>query len=40
MDLGITDRRAFVAASSQGLGYACARSLAREGVRERSYAEL
>jgi 3-oxoacyl-[acyl-carrier protein] reductase len=33
MDLGITDRRAFVAASSQGLGYACARSLAREGVR-------
>lgn len=32
MDLGIADRRAFVAASSQGLGYACARSLAREGV--------
>jgi 3-oxoacyl-[acyl-carrier protein] reductase len=33
MDLGIADRRALVAASSQGLGYACARSLAREGVR-------
>ena len=32
MDLGITGRTAFVAASSQGLGYACARSLAREGV--------
>jgi len=33
MDLGLTGRRAFVAASSQGLGYACARSLAREGVQ-------
>jgi 3-oxoacyl-[acyl-carrier protein] reductase len=33
MDLGIAGRRAFVAASSQGLGYACARSLAREGVQ-------
>lgn len=32
MDLGISGRTAFVAASSQGLGYACARSLAREGV--------
>ncbi|MCW4385665.1 SDR family oxidoreductase [Salinibacterium sp. SYSU T00001] len=32
MDLGLMGRRAFVAASSQGLGYACARSLAREGV--------
>ena len=32
MELGITGRRAFVAASSQGLGYACAESLAREGV--------
>jgi 3-oxoacyl-[acyl-carrier protein] reductase len=32
MDLGIAGRRAFVAASSQGLGLACARSLAREGV--------
>jgi 3-oxoacyl-[acyl-carrier protein] reductase len=33
VDLGIAHRRALVAASSQGLGYACARSLAREGVR-------
>lgn len=32
MDLGIYGLRAFVAASSQGLGLACARSLAREGV--------
>jgi 3-oxoacyl-[acyl-carrier protein] reductase len=32
MDLGIAGRRAFVAASSQGLGQACARALAREGV--------
>jgi 3-oxoacyl-[acyl-carrier protein] reductase len=32
MDLGLTGRSALVAASSQGLGYACARSLAREGV--------
>jgi len=33
MDLGIAGRRAFVAASSQGLGLACARSLAREGAQ-------
>jgi 3-oxoacyl-[acyl-carrier protein] reductase len=33
MDLGIAGRRAFVAASSQGLGYACARSLAGEQVQ-------
>jgi 3-oxoacyl-[acyl-carrier protein] reductase len=33
MDLGIAGRRAFVAASSQGLGHACACSLAREGVQ-------
>ncbi len=32
MDLGIAGRRAIVAASSAGLGYACARSLAHEGV--------
>ncbi|TIC79301.1 SDR family oxidoreductase [Nocardioides sp. GY 10127] len=32
MDLGLTGRTAFVAASSQGLGLACARSLAREGA--------
>jgi len=32
MDLGIAGRRAIVAASSSGLGLACARSLAREGV--------
>jgi 3-oxoacyl-[acyl-carrier protein] reductase len=32
MDLGIAGKVAFVAASSQGLGLACARSLAREGV--------
>lgn len=31
MDLGITDRRALVCASSAGLGYACASALAREG---------
>lgn len=33
MDLGIAGRIAFVAASSQGLGFACAASLAREGVQ-------
>jgi 3-oxoacyl-[acyl-carrier protein] reductase len=33
MDLGIAGRYAIVCASSQGLGYACARALAREGVR-------
>lgn len=32
MDLGIRDRRAIVCASSRGLGFACASSLAREGV--------
>lgn len=32
MDLGIAGRRAIVAASSSGLGLACATSLAREGV--------
>ena len=32
MDLGIAGRRAIVAASSAGLGFACAQSLAREGV--------
>ncbi|WP_062388053.1 SDR family oxidoreductase [Demequina iriomotensis] len=32
MDLGISGRTALVAASSQGLGLACATSLAREGV--------
>lgn len=32
MDLGIAGRRAFIAASSQGLGYACAQALAREGA--------
>lgn len=32
MDLGIAGRRALVCASSQGLGLACAQSLAREGV--------
>jgi 3-oxoacyl-[acyl-carrier protein] reductase len=31
MDLGITGRKAIVCASSQGLGLACATSLAREG---------
>jgi 3-oxoacyl-[acyl-carrier protein] reductase len=32
MDLGIKGRTAFICASSQGLGFACAVSLAREGV--------
>lgn len=32
MDLGITGRHAIVCASSRGLGFACADSLAREGV--------
>lgn len=32
MDLGLKGRRALVCASSQGLGYACAFSLAREGA--------
>jgi 3-oxoacyl-[acyl-carrier protein] reductase len=33
MDLGLRDRVAIVAASSQGLGKACAEELAREGAR-------
>jgi 3-oxoacyl-[acyl-carrier protein] reductase len=33
MDLGISGRRAAVAAASAGLGFGCARALAREGVR-------
>ena len=33
MDLGLKDRVAIVAASSRGLGKACALELAREGVR-------
>ncbi len=32
MDLGLSGRKAIVCASSRGLGRACARSLAREGV--------
>ena len=32
MDLGISGRTAIICASSRGLGYACANSLAREGV--------
>ena len=32
MDLGLTGRRGIVCASSSGLGFACAESLAREGV--------
>lgn len=32
MDLGIVGKKALVCASSQGLGYACARALAREGA--------
>jgi 3-oxoacyl-[acyl-carrier protein] reductase len=32
VDLGLTGRTAFVAASSQGLGLACAAALAREGA--------
>ncbi|MBI1238576.1 MAG: SDR family oxidoreductase [Alphaproteobacteria bacterium] len=32
MDLGIKGRKALVCASSQGLGYACATALAREGA--------
>lgn len=33
MDLGIMGRKAIVCASSKGLGLACARALAREGVQ-------
>ena len=32
MDLGITGKNAIIAASSAGLGFACAESLAKEGV--------
>jgi len=32
MDLGISGRRALVCGSSQGLGFACAAALAREGA--------
>lgn len=32
MDLGIKGKTAFLCGSSQGLGFACARALAREGV--------
>lgn len=32
MDIGITGTRAIICGASKGLGYACARSLAREGV--------
>ena len=33
MDLGLKDRRAFVAAASKGLGFACAKALAAEGAK-------
>lgn len=33
MDLGLKDKRALVCASSQGLGYACAFALSREGAQ-------
>lgn len=33
MDLGLKDRRAFVAAASKGLGFGCAKALAGEGAR-------
>ena len=33
MNLGITGKTALICASSQGLGLACAQSLAREGVK-------
>jgi 3-oxoacyl-[acyl-carrier protein] reductase len=32
MDLGISGKRAAVAAASAGLGYACAKALAEDGV--------
>jgi 3-oxoacyl-[acyl-carrier protein] reductase len=33
VDLGLKDRRAFVAAASKGLGFGCARALAAEGAK-------
>ncbi len=33
MDLGLKDRRAFVAAASKGLGFGCAKALAAEGAK-------
>ena len=33
MELGLKNRVALVAAASQGIGYACALDLAREGAR-------
>ncbi len=33
MDFGLKDRVAVVAAASRGIGFACARELAREGAR-------
>ncbi|MGZ8843606.1 MAG: SDR family oxidoreductase [Pyrinomonadaceae bacterium] len=33
MDLGLKDRVAIIAAASRGIGFACARELAREGAR-------
>src|SRR5207253_8936002 len=33
MDLGLKDRVALVTAASRGIGFACARELAREGAR-------
>ena len=33
MDFGLQDRVALVAAASRGIGFACARELAREGAR-------
>ncbi len=33
MDFGLTDKVALVAAASSGIGFACARELAREGAR-------
>ena len=33
MDLGLKDKRAFLAGSSRGLGYATALTLAREGCK-------